>query len=136
MHEHQGTNHQGATIHTLLGDAMRETTDLARKELTLFKTEMTDNVKSLVMGLVMFVVAAVFGIACLMLLTEALVEWLARMLNSEALAALIVAVVTGAFAIGFALYGKNKMSATSLTPDRTVRSVRRDTEVLSERVSG
>ena len=74
MHEHQGTNHQGATIHTLLGDAMRETTDLARKELTLFKTEMTDNVKSLVMGLVMFVVAAVFGIACLMLLTEALVE--------------------------------------------------------------
>lgn len=135
MSEYPG-NHQNATIHTLLGDALRESTDLARKELTLFKTEMTDNVKGLVMGLIMFVAAAVFGIACLMLLTEALVEWLAGVLNSEALAALLVAVVMGAIAIGLVLFGKSKMSASSLTPDRTVRSVRRDTEVLSERVSG
>jgi uncharacterized membrane protein YqjE len=135
MPEYQG-NHTGQSIHGLLGDAMRETTDLARKEMTLFRTEMSENIKGLVIGLVMFVAAAVFAIACIMLLTEALVEWLARVVNSEALAALIVAAVMGAIAIGFALYGRSKMAASSLTPNRTVRSVRRDAEVLSERVSG
>lgn len=134
MPEYQGQG--GNTIHTLLGDALRESTDLARKEFTLFRTEMTDNIKALVIGLVMMVAAAVFAIACVMLLTEALVEWLGRLLNSEALAALIVAAVTGAIAIGLVLYGRSKMASASLTPNRTVRNVRRDTEVLSERVSG
>ncbi len=134
MPEYQG-NPPGQSIHNLLGDALRESTDLARKEFSLFRTEMSENVKGLVMGLIMFVAAAVFAIACIILLTEALVEWLGQVLNSEALAALIVAVVMGAIAIGLALYGRSKMAASSLTPNRTVRSVQRDTEILSERVS-
>jgi len=127
---------RGQSIHNLLGDALRESTDLARKEFSLFRTEMGENIKGLVIGLAMFVAAAVFAIVCVSLLTEALVEWLAGVLNSEALAALIVAVVMGAIALGLALYGRNKISASSLTPNRTVRSVQRDTEILSERVSG
>jgi hypothetical protein len=60
-----------------------------------------------------------------------------RLLNSEALAALIVAVRDGGCgASGLVLYGRSKLSAASLTPNRTVRSVQRDTEILSERVSG
>jgi hypothetical protein len=39
-------------------------------------------------------------------------------------------------AIGFALYGRSKFNSFTLTPERTVRNVRRDTQVLSERVSG
>jgi Putative Actinobacterial Holin-X, holin superfamily III len=128
-------DYEGERIQTLLGDALRDSTDLARKELALFKAEMAQNVRSLAIGLAMFVGAAVFAIICVSLLTQSLVEWLAIRLNSEALASLIVAVVMGAIAIGFVLYGRSKMSAASLTPDRTLRSVRRDTEVLSERVS-
>lgn len=126
---------QSQSIHTLLGDALRDSTDLARKELALFRTEMGENIRGLVLGLVMMIAAAVFAIAALMLLTEALVEWLATVLESEALAAFIVAVVMGAIAIGLVLYGRSKFSASALTPNRTVRSVQRDTEVLSERVS-
>lgn len=127
---------RGQSIHNLLGDALRESTDLARKEFSLFRTEMGENIKGLVIGIGMFVAAAVFAVACLILLTEALVKWLAVLLNSEALAALIVAVVMGAVALGLVLYGRNKLAASSLTPNRTVRSVQRDTEILSERVSG
>jgi len=134
MPEYQGKG-SGQSIHNLLGDALREGADLARKEMSLFRTEMSENIKGLVIGLAMFVAAAVFAIACLMLLTEAVVEWLAQLLGSEALAALIVAVAMGAIAIGLALYGRNKMSASSLTPDRTVRSVQRDAEILSERAA-
>lgn len=126
----------GQSIHTLLGDAMRDSTDLARKEFALFRTEMSDNIRAMVMGVLMFVAAAVFAIAALILFTEALVEWLATVVDSEALAALIVGGVMAAIAVGLALYGRSTMSAATLAPTRTARSLQRDTEVLSERVSG
>jgi hypothetical protein len=38
-------------------------------------------------------------------------------------------------AIGLGLYGRSSMSAFTLTPQRTVQSVKRDAQVLSERVA-
>ena len=38
--------------------------------------------------------------------------------------------------IGLFLWGRSAMSASTLTPKRTVRSLQRDSEVLSERVTG
>jgi len=124
------------TIQGLVGEALRESTDLAQKEFTLFRTEMTQNVRTLFMGLAMVVVAAIFAIAAIMLLTESLVEWLATVVGSEALAALIVGGVLALIAIGLGLYGRHAMTASSLAPQRTVRSLKRDAEVLSERVTG
>ncbi|MBB3017746.1 putative membrane protein YqjE [Microvirga lupini] len=121
------------TIQGLVGEALRESTDLAQKEFTLFKTEVSQNMRTLFMGLAMVVAAAVFAIAAVMLLTESLVEWLATVVNSEALAALIVGGVLAVIAIGLGLWGKNAMTASSLTPQRTMRSLKRDAEVLSER---
>ena len=123
-------------IHALLGDALRESADLARKELALFRTEMTDNIRTLVTGLAMMVGAAVFAIAALIFLLQALVEWLATKVGSESLAALLVGPVMAAVAVGLGLYGRSTMSSTSLAPTRTAQSVRRDAEVISERVSG
>jgi hypothetical protein len=78
-------------------------------------------------------VAAIFAIAALMLLTESLVEWLATVVNSEALAALIVGGVMALIAIGLGLWGRSTMTSSSLAPERTMRSLKRDVEVLSER---
>jgi uncharacterized membrane protein YqjE len=133
MNEH--TTPPSPTIQTLMAEALQETTDLARKEMALFRAEMSENVRKLVLGIVMFVVAAVFGIATLMLLTESVVEWLARVVSSRALAAFLVAVGTAIFAIGFALWGRAKMNSASMTPTHTARSLRRDAEVVNERVS-
>jgi len=124
------------TIQGLVAEALRESTDLAQKELALFRTEMTQNVRTIFIGLAMVVVAAIFAIAAIMLFTEALVDWLATVVGSEALAALIVGGVLAVIAIGLGLYGRHAMSMSSLTPQRTVRSIKRDAEVLSERVTG
>ena len=124
------------SLQNLFGEALRETSDLAQKEFALFRTEMTQSVRSIFIGLAMVVAAAVFAIAAVMLLTESLVEWLAAVLESEALAALIVGGLMAIIAIGLGLYGRSAISRFSLTPERTVRSIKRDTEVLSERASG
>jgi hypothetical protein len=124
------------SLQNLFGEALRETSDLAQKEFALFRTEMSQSVRSVFVGLAMVVAAAVFAIAAVMLLTESLVEWLAVVLESEALAALIVGGLMAVIAIGLGLYGRSAISRFSLTPERTVRSIKRDTEVLSERASG
>jgi hypothetical protein len=124
------------SIHNLLGDAMRETTDLARKELTLFRTELSENMRTLFIGIAMMVGAAVFAVAAVILFTEALVKWLATIVESEALAALIVGGVMALVAIGMLLYGRSAMSFDNITPKRSARSLQRDTEVLSERIAG
>jgi hypothetical protein len=127
----QGNNNQ--TIQGLVGEALRESTDLAQKEFTLFRTEISQNIRTLFIGLATVVVAAIFAIAAVMLLTESLVEWLATVVDSEALAALIVGGVLALVAIGLGLYGRHAMTASSLAPQRTMRSLKRDAEVLSER---
>jgi hypothetical protein len=78
---HQADN---KSIQNLVGEALRESSDLAQKELALFRTEMTQNVRTMFLGLAMVVVAAIFAIAAIMLLTESLVEWLATVVDSEA----------------------------------------------------
>src|SRR5215207_2274767 len=119
----------------LIGDALRESADLAQKELALFRTEMSDNVRTIAMGLVTVIAAAVFAILALIWLTQALVDWFATKVGSHALAALIVGGVIAVIAIGLGLYGRSAMAKTSLAPTRTVRSLQRDKEVLTESVS-
>jgi hypothetical protein len=120
----------------LIGDALRETNELARKEIALFRNEMTSNVRSLFVGLGLLVGAAVFGVVALFVLVDALVKWLATVVHSEALAALIVGGVLLVVAVVLALVGRNAMSLSTLAPVRTSRQVRQDARALSERVSG
>jgi hypothetical protein len=49
---------------------------------------------------------------------------------------LIVGGGMAAIAVGFVLYGRSTMSATSLAPNRSIKSIQRDTQVLSEKVAG
>ena len=127
---------QGPGIQSLIGEALRKSSDLARKELTLFKAELAANVKTLAIGAAMMAAAGIFAIAALILFTEALVKWLATVVGSEALAALIVGGGMAAIAVGLVLYGRSTMSAASLAPNRSIKSIQRDTQVLSEKVAG
>jgi hypothetical protein len=124
--------YRGESIQQLLADAFRDSTNLAQKEFALFKAEMGQNMRNLAIGIGMFVGAAVFAIISLSLLIQSLVEWLATELDSAALASLIVAVLMGAVAGGLIWYGRSKLSATTLTPDRTVRNVQRDARAVAD----
>ncbi|WP_430910244.1 phage holin family protein [Methylobacterium sp. sgz302541] len=126
----------GGSIQSLVGDALRETSDLARKEIALFRAEMTNNVRTLFLGLACFMGAAVFGVVALLILIGAFVKWLATVVGSEWLSALIVGGVLLVVSIGMALWGRSAMSLSTLAPTRTTRQVRQDAQALSERVSG
>ncbi len=124
------------SIQSLIGDALRETNDLARKEIALFRAEMARNVRSLIIGIVCLMASAVFSVVALLVLIGAFVKWLATIVGSEWLSALIVGGVLLVLAIGMALWGRSALSFSTLTPTRTSRQVRQDARALSERVSG
>jgi uncharacterized membrane protein YqjE len=127
---------QDGSLQGLVVEAIRDAVDLARGEFALFRAEMANNVASLAKGGAMFAIAAVFAIASLIWLTQALVYGLEILIHSRWLSALIVGGALAVIAGVLVITGKNMISASSLTPDRTVRSLKRDGEVLSERVSG
>ncbi|WP_052341301.1 phage holin family protein [Salinarimonas rosea] len=124
---------ENASIQGLVAEALREATDLARKEVALFRAEMSHNVKLLIAGIVALLASSVFAIATLVLLTDALVDWIAVLVDSAALASLIVAGVTLVITIALILYGRSKLSSATLEPTHTIRSVERDGDVLSHR---
>jgi Putative Actinobacterial Holin-X, holin superfamily III len=122
-------------IPTLVGEALHESADLAQEEFALFRTEMSDNVRTIAVGLITVIAAAVFAILSLIWLTQALVDWLATKVGAHVLAALIVGGGLAVIAIGLGLYGRSAMAKTSLAPKRTVESLERDAEVLTKGVS-
>ncbi|NNC01059.1 phage holin family protein, partial [Corallococcus exiguus] len=87
------------TLQSLFGDILRNASDLAQKEFALFRAEMNDNIRLMFTGMAMIVAAAIFAIAALILFTKALVDWLATIVHSDALAALIVGGVMALVAI-------------------------------------
>jgi cytochrome c biogenesis factor len=123
-------------VHQLIADALREASTLASKEFELFRKEMSHNAKLLVSGIVALVVAAVFAIGTLILLTTALVDWIAIQVGSRVIASLIVAGVTLLLTIIFLLVARSRLSAATLEPRRTIKSIERDSEIVSQRMNG
>lgn len=126
----------GRGVHQLAADALREASTLASQEFELFRKEMSHNMKLLVSGIFALVVAAVFAIGTLILLTDALVDWVALLVGSEVFASLIVAGVTLLLTIISLLIARSRLSAASLEPRRTIKSIERDGEVVAQRMKG
>lgn len=126
----------GGTLQNLVGDALKDGIELARKEFALFRAEMALNVSGLAKGVAMFAAAAVFAVASLIWLTQALVYGLEIVIHSRWISALIVGGALALIAGVLVVVGKNMLTVSALAPDRTVRSLKRDSEVLSERTVG
>jgi len=124
---------QGSSLQGLVGDALRDAAELASKEFALFRTEMSENLLGLAKGAGMFGAAAVFAVASLIWLTQALVYGLELIVHSRWLSALIVGGALALIAGVLIMAGKSMISSTSLAPQRTVRQLKRDTEILTER---
>jgi uncharacterized membrane protein YqjE len=124
---------QGGSLQGLVGDALRDAASLATKEFALFRTEMSENLAGYAKGAAMFGAAAVFAVAALIWLTQALVYGLELIVHSRWLSALIVGAALAIIAGALVFAGKSMISAYSLAPTRTVRQLKRDTEILTER---
>lgn len=116
----------------LVGDAVDHVTELFRKELDLFRAELQESVNKAAAGIGMMVAGIVLCLVALNVLAGAGVAWLAENDVSPGWAALIVFGVLAVIALILFVAGRSNLRAASLAPTRTVRSVRRDANMLKE----
>lgn len=117
---------------SLAADALRISSNLVRKEVTLAKAELRQNLSRAGTGLGMIVAAAVLGIVTLNVLTVALVAALAETDLGPIWSAVIVGVVLAILAYVLLRKGMADLKPENLMPTRTVENVQRDASAVKE----
>jgi putative superfamily III holin-X len=121
------------SIATLLSDLASETILLLRQELALLKAELHEKFSRAGQGATALGAGALVAFSGWLVLLAAAVLGLANAVPAW-LAALIVAVVVLGIGALLLLFGKNRLDAQSLTPQRSLRSLREDEVWLKERL--
>ena len=117
---------------SLAADALRISSDLVRKEVSLAKAELRQNLNRAGTGLGMIVAAAVLGIVTLNVLTVALVAALAETDLGPIWSAVVVGVVLAILAYVLLRKGMADLKPENLMPTRTVENVQRDASAAKE----
>lgn len=133
---------ENTPLSELIGGLLSDVTGLLRKEIDLAKTEVSEKVKKALSGVEFLMIGLVLAIGAVGVLLSALVSGLAVVLSrygisevsSNALAAVIVGLVIGAIAWLLISRGITALRGTQLTLDRTTASLRRDAEIVKEKV--
>jgi hypothetical protein len=114
----------------LLRDLVGQGTHLADQQLSLIKAEVRESAADVKIAVGGMAGAAVVGIAGLGVVLMGLAYLLADAIGNVGLATLIVGAVT--LVLAYVLYrgAASKMSATSLTPDRTERTLKRTPDAV------
>ena len=122
------------SLRDLFGELVRDVTSLVGKEITLARRETSEKLVQIGIGLAALGIGALLAFVGLLVLLDALVLKLAERMN-PALAALIAGGIVAAVGIFLLLRGKANLSAGNLVPSRTAQSLRRDTELIKDRVT-
>ncbi len=117
----------------LFAELSRESSTLVRQEIELAKTELSQKATSLskdvaymaLGGAVAYVGVIVLAFAVVYLLAEFLPIWLA---------ALIVGIVVAAIGYFLVQSGLSRLKRTSLTPERTIETLKEDKEWAKDQV--
>lgn len=123
------------TLIGLFSDLWRETSALFRAEAELAKAELSQKVSQVQTAIVSLAVGGAILLAAFLVLLDAIVNGLAQTLPPEQapwLSPLIVAVVVGIIGFIMLAKGRRDLEARSLTPTRTMHSLRRDAELTKE----
>ncbi len=130
----------GKSLPDLLGSLASDISGLFRKEVQLAKAEAGEKIDLVLAAAQKLAIGAVLGIGAVGVLFAAIVSGLAAILIgagmdptlANSLSALIVAAVFGAIAWTLISGALNSMKASKLNLDRTVHSLTRDAQVVSE----
>ena len=136
-------NPESRPLGELISGLVSDISGLFRKEIDLAKTETSAKISTAVSGLEMFAVGLVLAIGAIGVLLAAIVNGLGALLiaqglteaNADAVASLIVAVVVGIAAWVAISRGVAVVRNTNPTLPRTASSLRRDAEIVKERLS-
>lgn len=135
-------NSENRPLSELVTGLVGDLSGLFRKEIDLAKTETSEKISHAMGGVEMLMVGMVFAIGAIGVLLSALVTavsafFVARGMsepNADALAAGIVGVVIAILAWLLMSRGLAILRRTNLSLERTTTSLRRDAEVVKERI--
>lgn len=125
------------SIPDLLGDLMREATDLFRTEGQLIRSEMSDKITQLQVGGGSVAAGAICLLVALITLTGALVAAVAKIGEPDigpGWAALIVGILLAVVGIALLAKGKKDLEPSRLTPTRAARQLGEDGKLVKEQI--
>jgi uncharacterized membrane protein YcjF (UPF0283 family) len=117
-------------VGSLLGELLNELRALARNEVQLARTEMSERIHRAQSGAGGLGAAAVISIAGLVVLLQSATLGLNVWLQRGWLSALIVGGVTVLIGAIFAAWGRSRLRAESLAPRKSAESLQRDADLL------
>ena len=118
----------------LMADLLDQVTQLVRKEVQLFRAEMSDKATQAMVAAGSILAAAVVAITALNVLAAALVAALANAAFPAPWSAVIVGVGLAIVAYLMAKKGIDNLKAGSLAPERTTRAAVRDVSMVKEKI--
>ena len=127
----------------LVSGLVSDISGLFRKEIDLAKTEASAKFTRAISGMEMFAAGLVLAIGAVGILLSALVNGLAAVLvaqgfteaNSDAISSIVVALVVGIVAWISVSRGLAVIRHSDLSLPRTTNSLRRDAEIVKEKLS-
>lgn len=133
-------NNDPLNVADLLKQLRDDTTTLVRSEITLAKTEITEKASALTRKAIYLAAGGLLGYAALTpllfafgyLLRDLFVSWGTTTGVGTFLGLMIVALVTGAVSAG--IIAKALADKHSLTPDKTIKSLKEDKEWIQNKI--
>ena len=130
--EHRAPEHRSTA--TLMTDVVDQVSELFRKELQLFRAEIGEKTNQAFAAMGMIVGGVVLVLVALNALMASLIALIAWLGLEEGWAALIAGVLVAVVGYAFVSSGTKKLKASSLAPNRTTESLRRDAHTAKESV--
>lgn len=121
------------SIRDLLGAVIDSTTKLVRQELRLAQAETAKKLAHAQHRLIAIVAGLLLGFCALLILLQALVVSLALVMPAW-LASVAVGLLLVVGAVALIKYGQHDLTADELTPKHTLRSVKKDKDMVMEKV--
>lgn len=128
------TGQEQRSLGDLLRDLANDSTRLVRDEIALARTESTNKARQAGTAVAMMVAGAVLAIPAILFVLQAVVTLLSNFMY-DWIAMLLVALVLGLAAFLLVRKGQAALSAGSLTPERTAANLKRDVNLVQEKVS-
>jgi hypothetical protein len=123
---------QRDTFRGLIGDVIEDATTLVRQELRLAQTEAVEKLAEAQNRMIVLIAGLLLGFCALLILLQAVVAALATVM-APWLASVIVGLVLVIAAVALIKYGQG--DAADLKPRRTIRSLKKDKDMVAENVS-
>jgi uncharacterized membrane protein YqjE len=122
------------SLKTLVRQLVDDTSRLFRQELRLAQREVTDNIEKAQSKIVLMLVGLLLAFCAVLILLQGIVMALATAMEPWA-ASVLVAAITGVAALILVKSGQNALKTQPIAPQRTMRQVKQDKELVMEKVS-